>query len=215
MIGRCWPIMFLGHWPWLSIMSILECSDVFSISHCVTTKSKCLTLFMNLNIRRSYNKGNCDVEICQADFQISQQLRISKPQTFCLQDFMRSYDKLLYLILNGLQEFYPRPSMGHRVLWYHALSVRPSVHPFPPHYHSAAHNIQRIIFKFGTAIDLCLNMDPVHYGVFIFIFVGSSGTLKFYKYTDRLASRTRLAKNSSPLDAIFFSFLDILIYWRT
>ena len=39
-----------------------------------------------------------------------------------------------------------------------------------PHYHSTAHNIQRILFIFGTANDLSRSMNPIGYDVSMFIF---------------------------------------------
>ena len=46
-------------------------------------------------------------------------------------------------------------------------------------------------------------MSPIDYGGFYVNFLGSSGTLKFYEYIDWLASWTRLAECSCPLDGIF------------
>ena len=46
------------------------------------------------------------------------------------------------------------------------LSVRASI---PPSYYSTGHNIQRILFIFGTAFDLSRSTNSIDYGVSIFI----------------------------------------------
>ena len=66
--------------------------------------------------------------------------------------------------------FYPLPiqAIGYcRDL--HPLFLPPSVHPSCPGYHSTAHNIQQILFIFGTVNDLDRSMDPIDYGVSMFI----------------------------------------------
>ena len=52
--------------------------------------------------------------------------------------------------------------------YYHAL-CRLSVRPSYPR-HSTAHNIERIMFIFGTAIDCSRNMNLIDYVVYNFIF---------------------------------------------
>ena len=72
-------------------------------------------------------------------------------------------------------------------------TVCPSVHPSvcPA---LITHNIQWILVIFGPAIDRLWG--------FCVYFLGSSGTLKFYEYTNWLASWTRPAEGSCPLDSI-------------
>ena len=93
---------------------------------------------------------------------------------------------------------------AHSVLLCLVPSIHQSVRPSCPHYHSTTHNIQRILFIFNTAIDLSRSMNPIDYGVSMFIFVGSNGILKLYEYTDWLASWARPAEGSCLLDLIFF-----------
>ena len=57
---------------------------------------------------------------------------------------------------------------GRGVLSCPTPSVQAFLRSSRSRYHSAAHNIQRISFIFGTANDL--NMNPIDYGISLFIF---------------------------------------------
>ena len=100
----------------------------------------------------------------------------------------------------------PSTHSALRILSCTVPSVRPSRSP----YNSTAHNIQRILFIFGTAIDLCRSMNPVNYEISMFNVARFSGTLKFYEHTDWLGSLTWPANGSRSLDGIFFFFFGVL-----
>ena len=84
--------------------------------------------------------------------------------------------------------------------------------PSRPHYHSTAHNIQWILFIFGTANDLGTSTNPIDYGVSIHVHsLGSSGTFEilwihwlssgtFEILWIHWLSWTRPAEGSRPLD---------------
>ena len=80
------------------------------------------------------------------------------------------------------------------------LSIRPSIPPSLPLY-SPQHFTD--LFIFGSAIGFSMSINPIAHGVH---FLWSSGTLKFYEYTDELASWSRLAEGSRPLDSIFLMY---------
>ena len=100
----------------------------------------------------------------------------------------------------------PLAHLGHKVLSCPVLFVRLSICPSCPCYHSTAHNIHWILSIFGTANNLGRSMNPIDYGVVHSL--GSSCTLKSYRYTDWLASWTRPAEGSRPLDGIFLYIFD-------
>ena len=69
-----------------------------------------------------------------------------------------------------------------------------SIHQSGPHYHCTAHNILWSLHVhiwgciFGTASDLRWIINPIDYGVSMFIFHDPVALLKVYEYTDWLAS---------------------------
>ena len=77
------------------------------------------------------------------------------------------------LSIDKLRENRPHSEQNSHVMSCPAPSVCPSVLSvllFRPCYHSAAHNILRILVIFSAAIDLSRSMNPVDYGVSVFIF---------------------------------------------
>ena len=67
----------------------------------------------------------------------------------------------------------PMAHSGCGVMLCPVVSVRPSlhlsVHLSCPYFPSTAHNIKRILFIFGTAIDFSRCMNSIDYGISMFI----------------------------------------------
>ena len=101
---------------------------------------------------------------------------------------------LMHRILPVLFHFYPPPM---RAVGYchgrHRLSLCLCARPSSPHYHSAAHDIYRILFIIGTAIDLSGSMNAFDYRASVFIFVDPVALWNFMNtMTDLLLELGRL-----------------------
>ena len=114
--------------------------------------------------------------------------------------------KLQFPVMRFNCIFYPRPIRAIR--YYHALcrlsvcppvhpSIHPSLSPSCPHYQSTAHNIQQILFIFGTAIDSGLRKGC--HEIFLLCYpLAWPGAITLYR-VDICAGEVKLPANADRL----------------
>ena len=87
------------------------------------------------------------------------------------------------LLMIPIISFSPSAHLCRRVLSCPALSILLSVHLSRPCYHSTAYNMQRILFIFHTVVGLSRSMNPMDYGISVFILLDS---LVLWNFTNTL-----------------------------
>ena len=86
------------------------------------------------------------------------------------------------------------------------MSVCSSIRPSRLRYHSADHNISQKMFPFGLTTDLNMSMNPIDYGVSMFIFYDLVALWNFMNtLTDLLLGLGR------PRDPVLWTIFSILI----